>query len=505
MAKYLLGIDNGGTVTKAAIYDLHGGEVAVSSCKTKLIMPEPGFTERDMDELRAANINVIRDVIGNSGIDPDCIVGVSVAGHGNGMYLIDESGKAVCNGIISTDTRAREFVDKWYSDGTADKIRNKTLQSIYAGQPVALLAWFKKYKPGAIEKARWILMCKDYIRFCLTGEVYAEITDISVANLLNVREKRYDEDLLSEFGLEDIINKLAPIKYSSDICGYITKEVASLTGLKEGTPVAGGMCDMDACAIATGIVDEESFCIIAGTWSINQYISRQPVVSKNLFLSSIYCIEGFWLNTEASATSASNLEWYVEQFLGEDKRIAQEKKVSVYKICDEIVAETKPDDSNVLFIPFLFGTNAGPSAKASFIGLSGWHSKAHMLRAIFEGIVFCHLDHINRLLVNRPRPKSIRISGGAARSRVWVQIFADILQIDIEVVKGTELGSFGSAICAGVSTDHFDSYESAIGAMVDIAYICKPNQDKKDVYARKYSLYKKAIEILSPLWDEFEG
>lgn len=504
MAGYLLGIDNGGTITKAAIYDPTGKEVAVASCKTKLLMPKPGFTERDMNELWEANAYVIREVVTGSGIDPKAIKGIGVTGHGNGLYLVDTEGRPVCNGIISTDTRAKDFVINWEKDGTADRIREKTLQAIYAGQPVALLAWLKKNQPEKVSKTKWILMCKDYIRFCLTGEAYAEITDISAANLVNVGLPGYDTELLKEYGLEEIMEKLPPICKSTDISGFITKEAAMRTGLAEGTPVAGGMCDMDACAVATGIMDEDKICVIAGTWSINQYISRKPVITKDLFLSSIYCIEGFWLNIEASATSASNLEWFAGQFLVEEKLLAREKGISIYNLCDEMVSDIKPEDSSIVFMPFLFGSNTGQNARACFIGLNGWHTKAHILRAVYEGIVFCHLDHINRLLLQRPRPGSVRISGGAARSMVWVQMFADILELDIEVVKGSELGTSGAAICAGVATGCFGSYEDAISTMVEVSYVIKPLPENKNEYARKFKRYKRTVELMKPIWEEFQ-
>lgn len=504
MSKYLLGIDNGSTVTKAAIYDLHGNEIAVSSCKTNLLFPAPGFIERNMDELWEANVSVIRAVISDSGIAPGSIAGIGITGHGNGIYLIDKKGNPVCNGVVSTDVRAAGYVSKWYSDGTFKKVHPKTLQNIYPGQPVPLLAWFKEHDPVILEKTRWILMCKDYLRYCLTGGINVEITDIAATNLINVIDKRYDRELLSDFGLEDIYDKLPPIKYSTDICGHVTKKAAGLTGLKEGTPVAGGFIDIDACAVATGIVDENRMCVVAGTWSINEYISKKPVLSSDIFLSSVYCMDGYWLNMEGSVTSASNLEWFIEQFLGKEKALTEEEGGSIYRICDEMVSQVDPEDSQIIFLPFLFGTSSGENEKACFIGMKGWHTKSHVIRAIYEGVVFSHLYHINRLLKHRARPEAVRISGGASRSKVWVRIFADILQMPVEVVKGTELGTFGAAICAGVAANHFSSFKDAVDSMLKVAYICTPSIEKMEIYGEKYSLYKEAIRLLRPLWNKYK-
>jgi L-xylulokinase len=500
MSKYLLGIDNGGTVTKAAIYALDGKETAVASHRTKLDIPLPGYTERNMNDLWDANVKVIRDVISKSAIDPASIVGISVTGHGNGLYLIDDNGRPSYNSIYSTDTRANQIVEKWSQDGTFKRVHPMIMQAIWAGQPIALLSWIKTNNPDILKQTRWILMCKDYIRFCLTGEVYAEITDLSGTNLFNQRDLKYDVRLLKEFGLEDLIEKLPPVKYSSEICGYITKDVARLTGLKEGTPVAGGLFDIDACAIATGVIDEDKMSIVAGTWSINQYITKTPIISEDLFLNTIYCMKGYRLITEASPTSASNLEWFVEQFFGEEEKKAAENGCFAYDVCNEMVSKIEQEESNIIFLPFLFGTNVSPDSKSAFIGLKGWHTKYHVLKAVYEGIVFSHRYHIERLLSFRKKPESILISGGAARSKVWVQIFANVLQIPIEVVKGSELGSLGAAICAGVAVGCYESFESAVKKMVEISYICSPDPGKKEMYDRKYFAYRNILTQLEPVW-----
>lgn len=500
MSKYLIGIDNGGTMSKAALYDLSGKEIAVSAYKTEMIMPKPGFTERSMNEMWQANINAIKDVINKSKVNVKDIAGVATTGHGNGMYMIDKDGTPSYNGIISTDSRAKEYVSNWYSNGVFDKVLPKTMQSIWAGQPVALLAWFRDNMPEVLKNTKWILMCKDYVRFCLTGKAYAEITDMSGTNLMNVRDVKYDESLLKEFGLEEILDKLPPIKYSAEICGYVTKEAAELTGLMEGTPVAGGLFDIDSSAIATGITTEDKLCMIAGTWSINEYISKKPVVSKDLFMTSLYCMKDHWLTTEASPTSASNLEWFVTQFMEEERIKGKDINKSVYDYANELVESVKTDETNIIFLPFLYGTNVDADAKACFIGLNGWHTKAHLLRAIYEGVVFCHRAHIDKLLAFRDKPKAVRIAGGAAKSKVWVQIFADVLQLPIEVTTSTELGALGAAICAGIATNNFESFDSASNAMVNVAYTCMPNLNLKDVYDKKYNIYTETIQALTPIY-----
>ena len=152
--QYLMGIDNGGTFSKAAIFDAQGNQIAVASEPTVTITPKPGYTERDMNELWEVNARAIRTAILSSGIDADDIAGVSFSGHGKGLYLIGEDGLPIYNGILSTDTRAWEYPERWKADGTAARVFPKTFQDILACQPVSLLAWLRDHRPEVFERTK---------------------------------------------------------------------------------------------------------------------------------------------------------------------------------------------------------------------------------------------------------------------------------------------------------------------------------------------------------------
>ena len=202
--KYYMGLDNGGTTTKAAIYDLTGHEIGVSSRDTKRLTPHPGWTERDMEEMWDANCGVIRDVLEKTGVGAGEIAGVAVCGHGKGLYLWGKDGKPARNGIISTDNRAYEYPVRWRRDGTEERAFAYSCQHVMACQPVALLAWLRDNEPEVMDNIQWVFECKDYVRFRLTGEARAEITDYSGANLMNLHTRQYDDELLDCFGLGSI-------------------------------------------------------------------------------------------------------------------------------------------------------------------------------------------------------------------------------------------------------------------------------------------------------------
>jgi len=503
--KYLMGIDNGGTFSKAALFDENGNQVSVASMPTVTITPKPGYTERNMDELWEINAAAVRAAIEKSGIDPKEIAGVSFSGHGKGLYMVGFDGKPSYNGIISTDTRAWKQVEKWYQDGINKKVYKKTFQEILAVQPVSLLAWFKENKPEALAGTKYIFAVKDYIRFMLTDEAYSEYTDCSGSNLVNLTTRQHDKELMRLLGIEECYDKLPPLRYSADICGYITKAASEKTLLPEGIPVAAGMFDVDACGIASGLCEEEQMCMIAGTWSINEFIKREPVTNGTVDLNSFFCIPDYFLVEESSPTSAGNMEWFVRNLMNYEKTEADENGKSIYDTTNAWVASVEPQDSKVIFLPFLNGSNEDPLAKGTFVGLTTYHGKEHMLRAVYEGIVFSHVTHVKKLLKNRERPKSIRLSGGAANSDVWVQIFADALQIPIDVIKSKEIGAQGAAMAAGIAAGIYSDYQDAVKRTVTITKTIYPKPEHKAIYDEKYAAYRAVIAGLDSAWSHFEN
>lgn len=501
MAKFVMGIDNGSTAIKAAIYDESGNELAVFGSACEIVSSEPGYYERDMVGIWQANCEAIRGAIQKSGIDPGDIKALSITGHGNGVHLIGRDGRPVCNSIEGMDSRASKIVEKWQGDGTFDKAHPKAMQKLWPGLTCSLLGWLSEYKPEVLAKTKWIFSIVDYVRYMLTGTAGAEITTLSGSGLLNISTRNYDDELLSVLGIAGLRDKLPPLVESIELCGTVTEEAAKLTGLKEGTPVSGGMYDIDSAGVAAGMMDESLWNVIAGTWCNNQFISTRPVVSKEFFSTTVYSKPGYWLMLEGSPTSASNLEWFVREFLQEEKKQAKQQGRSIYEICNDAVSSTGPEDTDIVFVPYLYGSNTNPKAKAVFLGLEGWHARAHVIRAIYEGICFSHRYHIEKIRKYQHDPRAVRIAGGAARSKVWVQMFADVLKMPMELTAASEPGTLGAAMCAGVATGMYSDFDEAVSKMVKVVRKIEPDRTREDIYNRKYNQFLKAIESLNNYWD----
>jgi L-xylulokinase len=501
MGHYLLGIDNGNTVSKAAVFDLHGKEIAVAGCKVETLFPHPGWTERDMEALWQSTASAIREVLVKSGIRSDEIAGIGNTGHGNGVYLLDKQGQPLRNGIQSMDTRAAEVISEWNRQSISSLVFPYTIQSLWPAQPNALLAWIKKHEPQAYSRIGAILTCKDYIKYRLTGEVSGDYTDMSATSLLDVRNRRYSRELMALYGLDEVFEALPPLKHCFEVAGQVTHQAAEETGLAVGTPVVGGMFDVDASAAGCGAVKAGQACIVAGTWSINEVITTDPLVDPNLFMTTLFADPGKFLSIEASATSAANLEWFVAQCCGDERAEAARRGISVFEVCNEEVASVSSDSTNIVFHPFLFGSNVQPTARAGFYGIAGWHTRAHLLRALYEGVVFCHLSHLEKLRSAGAQIKTARMTGGGSRSQVWTQMFADTIQVPMEVSDGTEVGARGAALSAAIGVGVYGDYAEAAEGAVSIVRVQEPNPANTPHYLARYAEYQRLVQVMQAPWE----
>lgn len=501
MTRYLLGIDNGNTFSKAALFDLQGKEIAVANCTADTTFPHPGWTERDMEMLWQSSATAIREVLAKSGIRPDEIAGIGNTGHGNGVYLLDKAGRPLRNGIQSMDTRAAAVVTAWERANIHPQVFPYTLQSFWPAQPNALLVWLKQNEPHNYERLGAVLLVKDYIKYRLTGEITTDYTDMSAANLMDVRNKRYSSELLALYDLSDAAAALPPLKQSCEVVGQVTPAAAQETGLAVGTPVVSGLFDVDASAIGAGVFGPNQACLVMGSWSINEVVTTDPIVDPSLFMTTIFADPAYFVTIEGSATSATNLEWFVNQFCSEERAEAKRRGISVYEVCSEEVAGLPPGSSSIIFHPFLFGSNVQPTARAGFYGVAGWHTRAHMLRALYEGVVFGHLSHVEKLRAAGAQIGAARLAGGGSRSQVWSQMFADTIQVPMEVTDGNELGARGAALSAGIGAGIYRDYADAVSQAVSVVRVHEPDPATTPLYLARYAEYKRLTQVMQAPWE----
>lgn len=492
----LLGLDAGNTVIKAVLYDLSGRQLAVSAMDGQSSSPAPGFVERDMEELWRNAATVIRRCLQEAEVTPESIAAVGCAGHGNGLYLLDRSGRPAL-AVQSLDGRAAELAAELGAGESGERLHALALQKPWPSQSATLLAWVKRHRPELYAETGTVLFCKDFVTYRLTGRRVSEISDMSAAGLLKLPEAVYDEALLEGYGLAEAMALLPELVQPQEVVGSITPEAAEQTGLAAGTPVVGGLFDVVASALGSGAVAEGQASIIAGTWSINQVIMRQAVRDPKLFMVSTFGPERM-VAIEASATSAANLEWYVRELVERGGH-----HDDPFGHCNARIGEIEPAADDPIFHPYLYGSGRSAAARGGFYGLAGWHGEGHLLRALYEGVVFEHRRHIEVLRAAGLAFDRAVMSGGGTRSPHWPQMMADGLATEITVSESNETGALGAAIAAGVGSGLFARLEDGVASMTRERQVYSPDGRLRGHYDHRYRTYLDLVEAMTPFWDSW--
>ncbi len=493
----LLGIDSGLTVTKAVIFDVDGTPIAVARRRVTQFMPKARHVERDMDELWNATADAIAEAVSLSKRPATDIQAIAATAHGDGIYLLDRSRRPLGRAILSLDSRAGSVVDRWLGSRIADDAVRLTGQLPHVSAPSALLAWIKEREPSRFEQIGHILSCKDWLRFCLTGEIGTDRTEASTS-FTNVETQDYSEDALRLFGLDHLGHALPPASRSDDVVGHVTRAVAERTGLAEGTPVVAGLHDVTASALGAGGYASGVVAVIAGTYSINETLSSEPRVDRRWFCRNAIA-PGQWNNMSISPASTANYDWFLDKLCNSERTRVEATGQSVHALLAPEIEAAFSRPSTAIFHPYLFGSPYGASASAGFFGLGGWHDRGDMLRAVLEGIAFNHKIHVDALCDGFEFSEA-RLAGGVSRNQLVVQMFADVLGMPVTVTQTDEAAAWGAALCAGAGIGLYADPQSDPRDGGAIARTCYPDPARSADYQVRYSLFREIADAMTPIW-----
>lgn len=490
----IVGIDAGNTMIKAVLFDLSGRVLSVAECAGETHRPQEGYAERPVADIWHGVSDAVSRCLQHAGTPASDVIAVGAAGHGNGLYALDKHQQPLF-GIQSIDHRACERVHALEMSDADKRIYQISLQKPWPAATPVLISWIKQHQPQRWAQIGHLLLAKDVIAHFLCGAISADFSDAAGAGLIDYRARGYSRELMALYGIEEALALLPALRESCEVVGHVTERAAQLTGLPAGIPVVAGIFDVVASAVGSGVVNTGDASIVAGTWSINQVVVDKPDYLRPVFMNSIIESDRY-MAIEASATSAANLDWFLREF--DDGRGGQGAARS-----SDTVAHVQPNAQLPLYHPYLYSGRKSEPAKAGFYGLGGWHTRADMLFALFEGVTFAHRAHIDRLrAAGIPFTQAI-LSGGAARSCVWPQMFADVLDIPIRVAECKETGALGAALCAGVGVGAWRNLAEAVQQAVQInPGELLPRPDRVAFHDTRYRVFKKLELAMREVWQE---
>lgn len=496
----VLGVDIGLTGMKAVAYNLDGEPVHETRENSSQSMPHPHWVERDGREFWSLFCRMMRQLTDKMSSAGDTPIAIGLSAHGDGIWIVDEHGDAVRPGILSLDSRGITTAAR-LNDAHFDDLLRVTGQGVGPASPGVVLRWLKDNEPEALEKARWFFSAKDYVRGMLTGVVGTDLTEASTA-FMEVNTQEYTDEAFELYGLEELKDKAPKVFLPHEVVGEVTYLAHQSTGLPAGLPVVAGLHDVDAGAVGAGAVRPGQLAVMAGTWSINEVISAEPKLGKDWFCRA-FVDKGSWMNMSISPASSSNLEWFANTLCRADMDAARREGGDPYGFIDREIAQTKDTDDVVTFLPFLYGNPFNIDGSATFAGLRAWHSRGHLLRAVYEGIAFNHRVHCDPL-VEAFGANDIRVVGGVTRSEIWPQMFADAMRQPISIPVKAEGGALGTAMVAAVGAGRFKDLTAAAEAMGSEVRTVEPTEAGTALMQERFDSFMAQVDAQKPWWKTHE-
>ncbi len=502
MGLYLLGIDIGTTGVKAVLIN-EEGEVVASVLKEYLLYtPQPGWAEQDAEDWWQATKESVRRILTQSRIPPQEIKGIGLSGQMHGAVLLGKNNEVLRPPILWCDQRTAEEC-QWMSEKIGNELREKACNPALTGFTAPKVLWVRRHEPDTYRKITKILLPKDYIRLRLTGVFATEVSDASGTLFLDVKKRKWSEEILT---LLEIPREWMPQVYESPVpSGEITRQAAQETGLHPGTPVVGGGGDQAAGAVGNGVVKSGIISSTIGTSGVVFAFTDEVKVDPQQRVHSFcHSVPGKWHIMGVMLAAGGSFQWFRNQLGGLEKELARILEIDPYEILTQEASRAPVGSEGLVFLPYLMGErtpHADPNAKGVWIGLTMRHTKAHLTRAIMEGVAYGLRDSLEIIKELGTPIQQVRASGGGGKSSLWRQIQADIFGYEMVTINATEGPAFGVALLAGVGTDIYSTVEEACEKTIKITSRTQPIEKNVRIYDEYYRIYRSLYPPLKPVFD----
>lgn len=504
----LLGIDLGTTGVKAALFAAEDGHVVADAfVDYPLFHPHPGWAEQNPADWWQATITAIRSCLATAsqlGIQPAQVRGVGLSGQMHGVVLLDADQQVLRPCIIWADQRSDEQC-RWITERVgASQLIQYVSNPALTGFSAPKLLWVRDNEPEIFARARKMLLPKDYIRYLLTGVQAMEISDAAGTCLLDVKQSRWSQEVLSALELDSAL--FPPVVPADAASGTITREVSVLTGLPEGTPVAGGGADNACGAVGNGVVTSGLALISVGTSGIVLAYSDTPQVDTSGPVPRVHtfnhAVPNAWYLMGVTQGAGLSMRWVRDNIGLPERALERWTGTDAYDTLGREAESVPPGSEGLIFLPYLQGERTphlDPYARGGWIGLTASHDRRHLVRSVMEGVAFSLKDCLSIIREQGLRMDQLRATGGGAKSQVWRQIIADVLGTELVVTNATEGPAFGAALLAGVAGGVYRSVQAACDQTVRVVERTEPRPANAQAYAQAYETYKALYPALKPV------
>jgi xylulokinase len=481
---HLLGIDASTTGVKALLANEAGDVVGTASTELPLSTPKPLWSEQNPVDWWNGAARSIRQVLSETGISGGDVAAVGLTGQMHGLTLLDESGSVLRPAILWNDQRTGSQCDEIRERLGKKRLIEITGNDALTGFTAPKILWVQENEPEVFARARHVLLPKDYVRLRLTGEYATDRAGAAGTLLLDIKTRNWSSEVLE--ALDIPAEWLPPTHEGPQVTGHISEPAAEATGLKAGTSVVGGGGDQAAQAVGVGAVKPGIVALTLGTSGVVFASTDQPFVEPEGRLHAFcHAVPGRWHLMGVMLSAAGSLRWYRDTLApGQD-----------FDTLLAPAASVPAGSEGLLFLPYLTGERTpypDPLARGAFVGLTVRHTQPHLTRAVLEGVAFGLRDSFELMReAGLAQINQVRVSGGGAKSPLWRQILADVLDAELVTVNTTEGAAYGAALLAGVGAGVWPDVDTACQATVKTTGSTTPQPQIVTHYQSSYELYRR--------------
>ncbi len=494
MGAYVLGVDVGTSACKAALFDLNGAAVAQGVGEYPVCYPRAGWAEQRPEDWWNGVCGTVRGLLEQSGVRPGDIAGVGVDGQSWSAVAVDANGETLTNTPIWTDTRAREECDEIRRAVPEEELFALCGNPLQPSYTLPKILWYRNRLPEVYAQTAHILQSNSFIVYRLTGAVTQDLSQGYGLSCFNMRRGEWDYGVAKRLGIRpELLPELHPCH---EVVGRVTREAAALTGLAEGTPVVAGGLDAACGTLGAGVTEPGQTQEQGGQAGGMSLCIDRYAADPRLILG-FHVVPGRWLLQGGTTGGGGALKW-LRETVCPDLSFSQ---------MSDLARGVPPGSDGVLFLPYMAGERSplwNPNASGVFFGLDYAKSRAHLIRAVMEGVAFALRHNLETAEDAGAAAGALRAMGGSANSLVWTQIKADVTGHVVEVPASDTATTLGAAILAGVGTGAMPGFREACARAVTVKRVHLPDDENKAVYDRRYAAYRELYDRLAPMMTDTE-
>ena len=499
---YLMGIDIGTSGAKCVIIDRSGQVQSKATCGYPLEVPRPSWAEQDPAWWVDGAYRAVREALLAGGISGKEIDAISFSGQMHGLVALDKAGRVIRKAFLWCDQRTQKQCDEieWAAGGR-ERLLQMTNNVMLTGYTGGKLLWLREEEPEHFSAMAAFLCPKDYLRFCMTGEMRMDASEASGVGLYDTKNRRWRWDLIDALALPRSI--FPPVGEGTDAAGFVTEEAARATGLLAGTPCFLGGGDAVVQSFGCGLVKEGAVGTVIGT-SGNVSMGFSGYQDNPGGKLQMFCgvTPGSYMSFGATQTAGGALKWFRDHLALDVVSQAEKEGKNAYDLLGKIALQSPPGANGVVFAPYLSGERCpypDPDARGVLYGLSLNTARADAVRAVMEGIVYS-LRQIVDICRSFAPVDGVIASGGGAASPVFLQMQADIMELPVATLPAAaEGGAFGAALIAGLGSGWYKNEKEALSCLKkDREFL--PDEESVKKCRRTYALYQRIYPALREVY-----